>query len=357
MPKAIGLKKIPGKPGQVYYPLETLHLPSTPPPPGSATLHLLAASLNHRDLFQRRHLYPNILFSSPILADGCGLVTTPTSPLYGKRVIINPSRGWVSSPVAPEEPFAILGASIQYPSGTLQEEAVFDENELVEAPEHLDDVRAAALPLCGTTAWRAVFTKGGVKEGMSVLIPGIGGGVAIMAAQFCVAAGARVWVTSSSTEKIQRAVEELGVEGGVLYTGEKWQNDLAEKMKARGQKALDVVVDGAGGDVVVRLQKLLKQGAKVVSYGMTTGPKMDWPMGAVLKNIDLVGSTMGSRREFRDMVRFVAEKRIVPVVSSVVEGFGEEEVESLFEEMDKGRQFGKLVIRISNGEEVLDSKL
>lgn len=246
-----------------------------------------------------------------------------------------------------------LGASQQYPNGTLQEEAVFEEAELVEAPDHLDDVRAAALPLCGVTAWRAVFTKGKVEKGMNVLIPGIGGGVALMATQFCVAAGANVWVTSSKQEKIDRAVEELGVSGGVLYTAEKWQNDLAEKLKAAKQSGIDVVVDGAGGDIVVRLQKLLKQGARVVSYGMTTGPKMDWPMGAVLKNVDLLGSTMGSRKEFKDMVKFVSEKRIIPVVSSVVEGLGEGEVESLFTEMDQGKQFGKLVIRINSGEDIL----
>ena len=97
-----------------------------------------------------------------------------------------------------------------------------------------------------------------------------------------------------------------------------------------------------------RSVKLLKQGGVIVQYGMTVAPKMDWSMAAVLKNIDLRGSTMGSRKEFTDMVAFVKEKGIKPVVSRVVKGLDNiEGIEGLFKEMDEGRQFGKLVIEIA----------
>lgn len=227
---------------------------------------------------------------------------------------------------------------------------MFDENELIVVPDHLDDIRAAALPLCGLTAWRAVFTKGQVKSGQNVLIPGIGGGVALMALQFCVKSGANVYVTSSSPEKIKRAVEELGAKGGVLYTDSKWPQQLGELLKKDGQSGLDVVVDGAGGDIVPKLLRVLKQGSKVVSYGMTTGPSIPWPMGAVLKNIELLGSTMGSRKEFREMVEWVKEKRVVPVVAKVVEGLEVEGLEEIFGVMRKGGQFGKLCVRIGTVE-------
>jgi D-arabinose 1-dehydrogenase-like Zn-dependent alcohol dehydrogenase len=85
----------------------------------------------------------------------------------------------------------------------------------------------------------------------------------------------------------------------------------------------------------------------VVSYGMTLSPKMDWPMTAVLKNIELRGSTMGSRKEFKEMVKFVSDRKVKPVVSRVVKGLdNKKEIESLFDEMKRGSQFGKLVIEI-----------
>jgi D-arabinose 1-dehydrogenase-like Zn-dependent alcohol dehydrogenase len=88
----------------------------------------------------------------------------------------------------------------------------------------------------------------------------------------------------------------------------------------------------------------------VVQYGMTVAPKMDWTMNAVLANIELKGSTMGSRKEFKDMVAFVNEKKIKPIVSRVVKGIDNiKEIDSLFEDMKKASQFGKLVIEIEDG--------
>jgi D-arabinose 1-dehydrogenase-like Zn-dependent alcohol dehydrogenase len=88
----------------------------------------------------------------------------------------------------------------------------------------------------------------------------------------------------------------------------------------------------------------------VVQYGMTVAPKMDWTMVANLMNVELRGTTMGSRKEFKDMVAFVDEKKIKPVVSRVVKGLDNiEDINTLFDDMKNGSQFGKLVIEIADG--------
>jgi D-arabinose 1-dehydrogenase-like Zn-dependent alcohol dehydrogenase len=87
-------------------------------------------------------------------------------------------------------------------------------------------------------------------------------------------------------------------------------------------------------------------GGVLVSYGMTVSPKMDFHMGAVLKNIELRGSTMGSRKEFADMVKFTGEKKLKPVISRVVQGLDLKQIDGLFDDMKSGSQFGKLVVEI-----------
>lgn len=225
-----------------------------------------------------------------------------------------------------------------------------DASEVEEAPDHLSDAEAAALPLTGLTAWRALVTKSGAFEaGRNVLVTGIGGGVALNVLQFGVAKGVNVYVSSGNDEKIQKAIA-MGAKGGVNYKSEGWEKELL-KLLPKERPALDAIIDGAGGEVIAKATRLLKAGGAVVSYGMTISPKMDWLMGAVLKNIELRGSTMGSREEFRQMVKFVGEQRIKPVVSRVVKGLENlDDIDGLFEDMKRGSQFGKLVIEIAKGD-------
>ena len=130
---------------------------------------------------------------------------------------------------------------------------------------------------------------------------------------------------------------------------------MAEMLPA-GRKYLDSIIDGAGSDVVEKGMRLLKPGGIISVYGMTTGPKIPFLMGAVLKNIEVRGSTMGSRKEFADMVKFVKEKKLKPVISKVAKGLDNlEGIEGLYDDMKNGSQFGKLVIEIS--EEGVSSKL
>jgi len=353
MPKALVIEKVDGKPGQVYFPLKIIDQAAPQPKANEVVIRVSAAALNHRDLFIRQQLYPAIAFGAPLLADGTGVVVETGSSAaakqwHGKRVILNPGSGWKDDPEGPEgpHPYVILGGSKLTPIGTAAELICVDAAELEEAPKHLTSAEAAALPLAGLTAWRALVTKSGqAKPGRNVLITGIGGGVAIMALLFAAAAGANVYVTSSSEAKLAKA-KELGAKGGVNYKEKDWDKKLLALLP-KERKKLDAIIDGAGGDVVGRGAKLLRDGGVISQYGMTVSPKMTWSMPAVLKNIDLKGSTMGSRKEFAELVAFVNKTGIKPLVSRVVSGIDNiPAIDSLFEDMKNGSQLGKLVIEI-----------
>lgn len=265
-------------------------------------------------------------------------------------MLLLPARGWASHPDGPEDinKYSVIGATALYDAGTAQEYMVCHEDDVEPAPGHLSAVEGAALPLVGLTGWRALVTKAGENAGpgRNILVTGIGGGVALQVLQFATALGCIVWVTSGDEAKIEKAVQ-LGAKGGVSYRDEDWDRQLLAKLP-KSRPYLDAVVDGAGGDIVARTTRLLKSGGIISQYGMTVSPTMPWGMQAVMKNVELKGSTMGSRREFRDMVRFVEEKQIRPVVSRVVKGLKNlDGIDSLFADMKDGRQFGKLVIDIS----------
>lgn len=310
----------------------------------------------------------------PLLADGVGIVSSTgdsaaAKKWLNKRVILNPGTGWLSSPEGPEDPkgYAIIGGTKFNPVGTLADVATLDASELEECPEHLSDEEAAAFPLTGLTGWRAFFVKSGnAVAGRNILVTGIGGGVALMVLLFAVAQGCNVYVTSGNQEKIDKAVK-LGAKGGVIYKEKGWEKTL-QKMLPKDKPWLDAIIDGAGGDVVQKGSRLLKvsyvvellshkyksltqvQAGGIISiYGMTVSPKMDFIMPAVLRNIEVRGSTMGSRKEFAEMVQFVREKKLKPVVSRSVHGLDIPKIDSLFEDMKNGSQFGKLVVTLGQG--------
>jgi NADPH:quinone reductase-like Zn-dependent oxidoreductase len=214
-------------------------------------------------IFIRQHLYPGVAFGVPLLADGVGVVTSTGSDpeakkWLNKRVVMNPGTGWVSDPDGPEQgQYAIVGGTSFNPAGTLAEEMLFDAGELEEAPVHLSDAEAAAVPLTGLTAWRAFFTKSNnAKPGRNVLVTGIGGGVAIMALLFAVHTGCNVYVTSGSEEKLQKA-KKLGAKGGANYKDKDWEKDLVKQLP-KDRPYFDTIIDGAGGDVVQKGNRILK---------------------------------------------------------------------------------------------------
>lgn len=354
MPIGLTVKEVEGKAGQVYYPLINVDIPAQDPKDNEVTVRIHAAALNHRDFFIRQKLYPGVAFGVPLFSDACGTViktgkSQEAQRWLNKRVVVNPGIGWRDDPQGPEDPkgYRILGGTKANPLGTGVDELVIGADQLELAPPHLTDQQAAAVPLAGLTAWRATVTKStNAKPGRNILITGIGGGVALFALIFAVGAGANVYVTSGSQEKIDKAIQ-MGAKGGVSYKEKGWEKKLKELLP-KNRKYLDAIVDGAGADVCEKGAKLLKDGGVISCYGMTTSPKMTWIMPDVLKNIDLRGSTMGSRAEFSQMVKFITDRKLVPPVSKVAHGLQNiKELDELFEEMRHGSQFGKLVVQIS----------
>ncbi|KAI8924891.1 hypothetical protein BC831DRAFT_287487 [Entophlyctis helioformis] len=226
-------------------------------------------------------------------------------------------------------------------TGTLAEYIVVDAKLVHRAPAHLSFEELAAIPLAGLTAFRATFTLGQVKAGQSVLVPGIGGGVAAFAMQFAIAAGASVHVTSSSQEKIDRAIR-LGASGGANYKDKDWVSDLQSSVESG---FFDVIIDGASGPNVASYIRLLKPGGILVIYGATAGSKVSFTVPFLwFKHLQIRGACMGSNDEFRRMVDFIDEKKMRPVVSTVIDGLAN--VEQAFELMRRGQQFGKIVVKI-----------
>ncbi|KAI9498518.1 hypothetical protein BDB00DRAFT_725738, partial [Zychaea mexicana] len=307
------------------------------PKSNEALVEMQGVAFNHRDVWIMKGFYPLPIIAGSVLgSDGVGTVKKGKN--VGQRVLVCPGIGWDSDPRGPENDYYILG--LLPAIGTFANEITVEEADLAPCPEHLSTAEAAALPLAGLTAYRALFDKGCAKTGDNVLITGIGGGVAVYALQFAVAEGMNVYVTSSSAEKIEFA-KKLGAKGGVNYKDPKCIDDLQKQLN--GGK-IRTVVDGAGGPIYAELPKVLASGAKMVNYGQTSDKSICFTMIHVFQNVDLRGSTMGSRREFHEMVAFVDKHKIKPLVSKVWKGLTEESVDGALDYMANGHQQGKLVI-------------
>lgn len=308
--------------------------------PGEAAVRLRAAALNHRDLWIQKGQYAGLKFPLVPGSDGAGTVEkvgANVDPTWiGRKVVINPSLEWGPSPDAQGKDFRILGLP---DAGTFAEYVRVPAANLAPMPENLSYEEAAALPLAGVTAWRALTTRGRVQAGEKVLITGIGGGVALFLLRFAVALGAKVWVTSRTSEKIKRA-KELGAEGGIEYSRPDWAEVL---LTMSGH--FDCVIDSAGGPAFPKLCDLTRAGGRLVFFGATAGNPPELPLRKVFwRQLNVMGSTMGSPQDFADMVKFTGEKDIHPVVDGV---YPFEQADEALRRMDAGGQFGKLVIRIA----------
>lgn len=322
----------------VKTPLAVVSVPDLVAAPGQAVVQLKAAALNHRDLWTQLGLYPNITLPITLGSDGAGVVTSVGTPAdqawVGRDVIINPALDWGPDPRAQGPRFRILGLPDH---GTFAEQVAIPVANLAPKPAHLSWEQAAALPLAGLTAWRALFTRARLQAGERVLVTGVGGGAALFALQFAVAAGAEVWVTSGSLEKITRA-QALGARGGVNYRDAGWAEAL-QKLAGR----FDVIVDSAGGDGFARLIDLTTPGGRLVFFGATTGnpPALDLRK-SFFRQINLLGTTMGSPADFAGLTGFVATHQITPIVDRV---FTLDQADAALRHMEAGAQFGKIVLR------------
>lgn len=327
-------------------PLELQEVASLKAGPGEAIVRVHSAALNHRDVWIQKGQYAGLKYPIVPGSDGAGVVTEvgvdggsvdgTRSFWLGKEVIIDPAMNW-GGHADYQDPanFRILGLP---DDGTLGEYVKVPVSNLVEKPVHLSFEEAAALPLAGATAYRALMTRGGLRSGEKVLITGIGGGVALFAFQFALASGAKVYVTSGSDEKIAKA-KAMGAIAAANYSQPGWVDSLKASAGS-----FDVTIDGACGDGMDSLFDLAAPGGRVVFYGATRGN----PSGLVArrvfwKQLNVLGSTMGSPDDFRSMVALVQEHSIRPVVDRM---FFLEEGEAAFRWMDDARQFGKIVVKV-----------
>lgn len=302
--------------------------PEPKPKKGESLVKIQAAALNHRDLFITQGLYAGIRSPCILGSDGAG-------EWNGKRVLLYPALDWGENPDFQGKDFRVLGMPDE---GTFAEQITVPRENIFPMPEHLNWEQGAALPLAGLTAWRTLFSRCQLKKGEKVLITGIGGGVALMALQLAVAAGAEVYVSSSSAEKMERAIQ-LGAKSGVNYREAGWDKTL--KQVAGG---FDVIIDSAAGDGFSMLPGLCNPGGRIGLYGGTLGKVNGLSMQVVFwKQLSILGSTMGSPKEFKAMLAFVAKHEILPIVDSV---YALTEGQKAFERMGSVQQFGKIVLKI-----------
>jgi zinc-binding alcohol dehydrogenase/oxidoreductase len=309
---------------------------------GKVIVKLKAAALNRRDYWITQGLYPGIKCPVVLGSDGAGIIEETVDEVdaswKGKEVIINPSYNWGEREEVQRPDFKILGMP---DDGTFAELIAVPQEQLFPKPGHLSWEEAAALPLAGLTAYRALFKRGKLKAGQTVVITGIGGGVASMALRFAVAAGAAVIVTSSSQAKIDRAVS-TGAAAGFLYTAD----DYASKLKAE-YEPVQLIIDGTGGDGFGSLIDIVAPGGRIVNYGATAGLAKEVELRKIFwKQLHLVGSTMGSPDDFSQMLDMVNKYQIKPAIHEVFPlGNGSD----AFELMKVSSQFGKLVLSICDG--------
>lgn len=319
--------------------LELSDIELGPLAPGYVRVRMHTAALNHRDEWIVQGKYAKIRYPSVLGSDGCGTVVETNPPdehVLGQRVVINPNQHWGDSDDAQSAAYSILGMPSQ---GTFAEFLDVPRDRVHLAPAHLSDEEAAALPLAGLTAYRAAFVKGQLRPDDTVLVTGIGGGVALAALQFVRAAGAtKVAVTSGAEWKLRRA-RELGADVGVLYTDSQWDSTLRQQLGG-----IELAIDGTGGEPLNRIIGLCRPAGRIVVYGATLGavPMLDLHR-IFWKQLHLIGSTMGSDRDFAAMLAFVEQHRIRPVVDTVYEL---SQFEHAFERLRNREQFGKVVLRI-----------
>lgn len=305
------------------------------------TVRIHAAALNHRDIWIQQGLYAKIQYPAIVGSDGCGYITDVSEGVdtsrIGERVILHPSLFWGDDTKAQSTNFQVLGMPTH---GTFAHHCRIDADRVYPAPSFLSDAECAALPLAGLTAWRALMTQGKAQSHHKILITGIGGGVALFAAQFALALGAEVWVTSGSNDKIAMA-QSIGAQGGILYTEPDFGKYL---MKSMG--GFDLVVDGTGGQTLNHALEAVKPGGTIVLYGATAGTPDNFNVHRLFwKQIHIIGSTMGDDNDFATMLTFVSQHRMKPIIAKT---FLLEHGAQAFRYLHSGAQTGKVVLLMEN---------
>jgi len=304
--------------------------PDPVPGAGEVLVELRAAGVNRRDLVIRSGLYK---FPRPFVpgSDGAG-VRRDT----GEEVVILPSLNWGNQEEAPGEDFRILGGP---DDGTYAELVKVPVVNVYPKPRRLSWEQAAAFPLAGLTAYRALFSRARLSAGETVLVLGSGSGVSTFAIMLARQAGARVLTTSSRPEKLARA-RELGAEAGVDYNTGDWVTEVRARSGGQG---VDVVFDSVGTTWRDSL-RCLRRGGRAVVFGATGGPSVELDVRQFyFGQFSLLGTTMGSPRDFASLLKAVEEGSWLPVIDSVRPLT---ESEAAHARLKTGLHFGKLVLRV-----------
>jgi zinc-binding alcohol dehydrogenase/oxidoreductase len=301
---------------------------------GEVKVKLKTAGLNHRDLFlmadRTEQDVPLIIGS-----DGAGRIEAigegVSNLTVGTDVIINPCIGWEATSDVPSVPAIVGGPS----EGTFSEFIIIPAQNAVPKPAYLSWEEAGVLPLSALTAYRALFTRGRLQKGEHVLIPGIGGGVATFAMLMASAAGARVSVTSRSETK-RHAALSLGADHA-FDSHSDWKDSM-------DGEAVDLILDSIGPATFPHYFEIIKPNGRIVTFGASSGDQLKIPMRAIFfPQISIIGTSMGSSEEFTDMLQFMEQHSLRPIIDRV---YPLQDTIEAFHRMQQGEQFGNIGIRI-----------
>jgi NADPH:quinone reductase-like Zn-dependent oxidoreductase len=321
-------------------------VPDPKPGEGDVLVGVKAAALNHLDLFVREGL-PGLKLPMPFWS-GCDIAgevvqvgAAVQDVKVGDRVAINPNlhcgrceycqKGEHSLCVS----YGILGEHIH---GGLAELVKVDGRKVLKLPDHVAYEDAAAFVLVNMTAWRMLVSQARLRAGEDLLIIGVGGGVSSTGVQIGKLCGARVWVTSSSDEKLERA-RALGADECINYAKEDWVKAIAQRT---GRRGVDVVLENVGAATWPGAIRALAKGGRLVTCGGTSGPICETDVRQVFwKQVSIIGSTMATNAEFAEVMAQLFRGRLKAIVDSVMplkEGAGAQE------RLAAGKQFGKIVL-------------
>jgi NADPH:quinone reductase-like Zn-dependent oxidoreductase len=330
---------------------ENLKIQDVPDPtlgPDDVLVRVKACALNHLDLFVREGI-PALKTPLPfwtgcdIAGDVAEVGAAVKTVKVGDRVAVNPNLtcGRCEFCIQGQDSLCVrYGILGEHAPGGMAELVRVQGANVLPIPAHVSYENAASFILVNMTAWRMVVTQGAVRPGQDVLILGVGGGVSSTAVQIAKLAGARVIVTSSSDDKLARA-RDLGADIGINYTKDDWAKVVFEKT---GRRGADLVIENVGAATWKQSIRSVKKGGRLVTCGATTGPIGETDIRIVFWNqISIIGSTMGTRKDFNDVMGLLFDGRLRPLVDEVVplaEGAAAQQ------RLAEGKQFGKIVLRV-----------
>lgn len=317
-------------------------------------IDVYCAALNHLDLWLVEGEMPGLELDSPMTlgADGAGIVAETGKHVdrvsVGERVVINAGLSCGDCEHCRKgeqsqcDSFRLLGEHVD---GTYAEQVAVPAENVAPLPTGFSFEEGAAFPLVFLTAWRMLVTRAGIQAGDSVLIHGIGGGVSGAALQIASNMGGKILVTSSSRSKLDQA-EDLGAHHGIHYPSESISDRVKEITKGRG---VDLVVENVGAETWETSQKCVRKGGRIVTCGATTGPAPRTNINRIFwKQISILGSTMGSHGDFDQLVEWMHTSGTRPIIDQT---YPLEDIHDAERRLQKGNQFGKIVLEIQESDE------